>query len=105
MTCWYWANTTCSYTAEGCRFLHEHVPAGVMPRPGDWKENRKRERGGEFVLAAKDGSNSRCGEGTTDRIDQGDIESEWVESPSEKYKPPHIKALEEKVKLESAGWW
>jgi len=81
-----------------------------MPRPGDWKENgkreREREREGEVVLVdVKDEPNNGLGEGITDWIDQEDVESEWVESPSERYKPPHIKALEEKAKLQSAGWW
>jgi hypothetical protein len=79
-----------------------------MPRPKDWKEwtgKSKRERDGESVQAeANDGVGGGWGEGTTDLLDQESVESEWLESPSEKYKPPHIKALEEKARLESAGW-
>jgi len=76
-----------------------------MPRPGDWKENRKREGEGEsFLMDMKDGVNGGWGEDTADLIDQKGVESEWAESSPEKYKPPHIKALEEKARLESAGW-
>jgi len=28
----------------------------------------------------------------------------WGESPDQKYKPPHIKALEEKAQIEAVGW-
>jgi hypothetical protein len=96
-----------------------------MPRPGDWKEYRKRGSEDESVLAevmggvngkrgegsadwinreVMGGMNGRRGEGSADLIDREAVESEWVESSTEKYKPPHIKSLEEKARMESAGW-
>ncbi len=96
-TCWYWANATCEYSADSCRFLHKRVLAGVMPKPGDKKDSWKRGRNN----AASGG----WGEDNTDLIDQDVVESAWLQSPTEKYKPPHVKALEEKEQLKSAGWW
>jgi hypothetical protein len=76
-----------------------------MPRPGDWKENQKRESEGEPVLVElMDGENGGRDEANADLINREGLESEWAESSPEKYKPPHIKALEEKARLESAGW-
>jgi hypothetical protein len=105
-TCWYWANANCEYSADSCRFLHKHVPAGVMPRPPDKKDYWKRGRKGAYVPAeGQDVSNGEWGDGNTDLMDQEAVEFTWVDNSTEKYKPPHVKALEEKEQMKSADWW
>jgi hypothetical protein len=104
-TCWYWANASCEYTADSCRFLHKHVPAGVMPRPPDkqsyWKRGRKSvyDHSDENAM-----TNDGWGTGTTDLMDQEAAESAWGDCSSEKYKPPHVKALEEKERMKAEAW-
>jgi hypothetical protein len=104
-TCWYWANYEgkCNNTSETCKYLHEFTSAGVATRPIQWKkpwtrwgtesENGK-EEGGE-----EEGESSERAWGKTD-----ESVSAWGESSTDKYKPPHIKALEEKAKIEEMGW-
>lgn len=104
-TCWYWANATCEYDTDSCRFLHRHVPAGVMPRPPDKQTYWKRSRKESFSpLEGQDSPYGGWGNGTPDLMDQDAAESAWGDHSSEKYKPPHVKALEEKERMKAAGW-
>lgn len=109
-TCWYWANNAnCTYTAENCKFLHEYVPGGVAPRP--WKKpphwslkTWKRTDGQEYEetesqcenawIGGYDEAGSGWGNGAAAGwgVD-GDLETELQETPTQKYQPPHIKAM------------
>ena len=51
-TCWYWANDgKCEFSAEICKYLHGHSPAGGAPKPHtqgwkksfDWSRLKKRD--------------------------------------------------------------
>lgn len=109
-TCRYWANNgKCRYSAENCKFLHSHVPAGITPRPldksrlplGSWrreegKENEERESGGEFVSAeADDGPDLGWGARAARWINVDILDTESRESPCQAYEPPHIKPSED----------
>ena len=115
-TCWYWANLEgkCNNSAETCRYLHAFTYAGVASRPTQWKKPWDRwgpssadgtdavEK--ESVLDVK-GDTSEEGEISENSRGLGEPSvSAWGESPTDKYKPPHIKALEEKAKIEEIGW-
>lgn len=76
-----------------------------MPRPPDKKDYWKRGRKDAFVPAeGQDAPNGGWGDGTPDLMDQEAAESAWGDNSSEKYKPPHVKALEEKERMKSEGW-
>ncbi|KAH7386388.1 hypothetical protein BKA64DRAFT_645949 [Cadophora sp. MPI-SDFR-AT-0126] len=145
-TCWYWANETCQNTAEQCRYLHNHCPAGVAPKPNGWKSNWSRwgkseatdefgrsatwrkeneqrseeraeeEEEDELVLETVDdgtdwkeedevgwGESAQPQGSTTDNWNQDHLNNGWSD-PADKYKPPHVKALEEKSLREQVGW-
>jgi len=59
---------------------------------------------GEFVLEeATVGSDGLGNASMAESVWGGSQMTGW-ESPSDKYKPPHIKALEEKALIETVGW-
>ena len=145
MTCWYWARDgKCNYTAETCKYLHEHSPKGVAPRPWQkfptwgahtWKrgsdsdavdgegavdgwgkaEGDEGDNFGELVLEEVNAEDSMSIAGWGVIGDGGaggwgrdtpvpDVASAWGGGSDDKYKPPHIKALEEKARIEAVGW-
>lgn len=145
MTCWYWAHDgKCNYTADTCKYLHEHTSKGVVPRPGQkvsswgahtWKRGEGREtierraggpvaasseagggigHDGELVLQEVNAEDSMSNAGWGVIGDGGtggwgrdtpvlDMDSAWGGADS-RYKPAHIKALEEKARMEAVGW-
>lgn len=129
-TCWYWANDAkgCSNSATDCKYLHEKCIGGVANKPNSWKKfewNRfgiSGEKGSEG-----EGSGGHAwtinGDAETDAgIDDGELVLEEVRAASngwaaetnasysgwgeesDRYKPPHIKALEDKALIEAVGW-
>ncbi|KAF8850579.1 hypothetical protein BDZ45DRAFT_751580 [Acephala macrosclerotiorum] len=131
LTCWYWQNDEkgCQNSAEECKYLHKKCEGGVANKPNSWKRpswNRfatpttgekvtgcawtingdaETDAGGdgdgdngELVLEEimeGESANSRAAEGLTSLANWGG---------DDKYKPPHIKALEEKALVEATGW-
>ena len=133
MTCWYWARDgNCNYTAESCKYLHEHTQKGIAPRPWqkfpswgqpNWKRKEdgdetvdgwgEAETANELVLEEVNGSDtvSIAGWGVIGDGGAGgwgrdtpapDAASAW--GGDDRYKPPHVKALEEKARVEAVGW-
>ena len=141
LTCWYWARDgKCNYTADTCKYLHEHTSKGVAPRPWQklpswgthtWRKGDDGEKvdgndgestangwgeggsGGEIVLeevSAEEtmsiagwgviGDGGAGGWGRDTPVQDG--ASGWG-GEDEKYKPPHVKALE-KARVEAVGW-
>lgn len=123
-TCWYWANDgKCNNTADTCKYLHEHTPNGVAAKPGQWRKrefNWSRGRDSQFVGGGEDGEEEEEEEGedmtpgwelTDENANTEDwghnphvVETPGWESPSEKYKPPHLKALEEQASIDALPW-
>ncbi|CZR64049.1 uncharacterized protein PAC_13946 [Phialocephala subalpina] len=125
LTCWYWQNDEkgCQNSAEDCKYLHKKCEGGVANRPNSWKKmswNR-------FATSTTTGEKATgCawtinGDAETDAGVDGELvleevkESEsadaWGVSSSlagwggdDRYKPPHIKALEEIALVEAVGW-
>ncbi len=111
-TCWYWANDgNCVNTAETCKYLHEHTANGVAPKPTAWRkrdfnwQRNRDEQGtedyeGESVLeeAVTAWQNE-----TESIMAPEDATSPWG-APGDRYKPPHVKAMEEKARIEALGW-
>lgn len=148
LTCWYWARDgNCENSAEDCKYLHEHTPKGIAPRPwkklpswgpswrrsrdgedgetvngdgtvsgwGEVEDDGERENSGELVLeevSAEDsmsiagwgviGDGGAGGWGRDTPVQDSASASGW--GPDDRYKPPHIKALEEKAMIEAVGW-
>ena len=147
MTCWYWARDgTCGYSAENCKYLHEHTSQGVAPRPwkklpswgthtrrrprdgetaedaivngegtvDGWGEEKENDDSGEMVLEEVNAEDSVTVAGWGVIGDGGaggwgrdtpvqDAASGWG-GQEDRYKPPHIKALEQKAMIEAVGW-
>jgi len=91
-TCYYWAHDgKCNNSAERCKFAHYWSDKGVAPKPGfhrpwgvdSWVkgEGEDGEVEGELVLQ--------------------EVVDAWGDN---KYKPPHIKALEDKARQQAVGW-
>ena len=78
-TCWFWANgRKCNYTAEICKYLHEYTSEAVASRPAK--------------ILLPDGD-ARVGSSGRYRRVEGNS-SGWGRA-RDKYKPPHIKALDD----------
>ena len=142
MTCWYWANNgKCDYSAESCKYKHEHTANGVATRP--WKPRPswvaptwRQEKDGESVIndatvnfggtvAGDENEDGNSGNLVLEEVN-ADTVARWgvigdggaggwgrdtpIEVSSsgwgqeDRYKPPHIKALEEKAMIEAVGW-
>jgi hypothetical protein len=120
-TCFYWASMGgCNYSAENCKYLHEDSPNGVAPPPKGWsspwiKEKAWRPSGkeNEHENGSQQGEEGQ-GELVLEEVTESGVnawgepsgEATWGESTwgEDKYKPPHIKALEEKASAQAVGW-
>jgi hypothetical protein len=116
-TCWYWANDPkgCANSAGDCKYLHEKCTNGVANKPNSWKKfdwNRFATPGsGPAGEIGSEGEGSGGGHAWTingdTEMNAGDegsaSHSGWGEE-SNVYRPPHIKALEDKALAEAVGW-
>lgn len=80
---------------------------------GGWGEWTPGEEDGELVLQEVPSDSWNAGNGTASAGWGNANGNGWDESPAggegwgnsdDKYKPPHIKALEEKAQIQAAGW-
>ncbi|KUJ14222.1 uncharacterized protein LY89DRAFT_686732 [Mollisia scopiformis] len=124
----------CNNSAEECKYLHERSPAGVANKPNAWKKlpwNRfaspGEKEGGCAWTVNGDGEMDGGGEVREQVVETARAVNEWGYlnktgpsawaaevsatvslsgwgADSDKYKPPHIKALEEKALVEAVGW-
>lgn len=126
LTCHFWKTGKCTKSAEKCNYLHADSPAGVAKRPGSYigphaqpkvrtmeswvravgkegsneGESGSKENGEELILKEiKDEQGSVWGESSP--CADGDTGSTWADN---KYKPPHVVALENKVMQQTHGW-
>jgi hypothetical protein len=118
LTCHFWKTGKCTKSAEKCNYLHADSPAGVAKRPGSYMgqipkartmeswvksvnkegESGSEENGEELILEVKDEQGSVWGEPSP--WAGGDTGSTWGD---DKYKPPHVVALENKVMHQNHG--
>ncbi|RDL36208.1 uncharacterized protein BP5553_06820 [Venustampulla echinocandica] len=129
-TCHFWANGgNCTYPADKCKYLHAWSTAGVAGRPGrsfggkviDWNRSARAEKadaidgwgsseGWGADTSGGWGASPTTGEAADDEFvleevngSSGTAQGGW-DSGADKYKPPHIKALEERA-LEPSTMW
>lgn len=107
-TCYFWATTgRCQNSTTTCKYLHELGTLGIARHPrgyripsndqSRWREATSKE-GNEWG-EQDDGE----GELVLEEV-QGWGGSGWGEETLDKYKPPHIKALEDQASTEFSGW-
>jgi hypothetical protein len=103
-TCYYWAmEGKCSYSEEQCKYLHAHTGTAIAARPF-WKVTPKKW---ELDTWKKPEEGSDEGDSVLDKVkDEG---SAWGDVSAcedvaegnawggDKYKPPHVVALNNKV--------
>lgn len=115
LTCYFWKHEKCTYSPEECKYLHAESRAGTAKRPTTHYQPKKWATESWVKGGDKDGSSDSKseklileevkGEGSTwgDASAWGDVDvgSTWGE---DKYKPPHVLALENKLMQQKHGW-
>jgi hypothetical protein len=124
----------CSNSAESCKYLHAYSPFGIAAKPGwtrspsQWKKEWRNlqdgggdeeEEGEEDEEGEGDGQGDGDGEGelVLEEVGQAELDgwgqpinqatdSSWGGNTlgEEKYRPPHIKAMEQQASHGAISW-